>query len=44
MIRLFLAIKYWMQGDSWGEAWNCSGRIVNGFKRPQFSEKLNKYR
>jgi hypothetical protein len=35
MIRKYvLAVKYWLQGDSWTRAVTMADVIVNGFKRP----------
>lgn len=33
MRRLFLALKYWLQGDSWQSAKEYADAIVCGFKR-----------
>ena len=30
---LFLAVKYWIQGDAWPEAVEYAEAIVRGFKR-----------
>jgi hypothetical protein len=29
---LFLAIKYWWQGDDWDKAWLFAKVIIKGFK------------
>lgn len=30
--RLFLACKYWFQGDTWSDAYAAANRIVFGWK------------
>lgn len=33
-IRIFqLAMKYWLQGDDWEDAYEYAESIVNGFKK-----------
>jgi len=31
--ELILAVKYWLQGDKWGEARKFAKSITRGFKR-----------
>jgi len=31
-MTLILAIKYWLQGDDWDEAWGLAHRLVYGWR------------
>jgi len=50
MRRLFLAIKYWTQGDAWSDAWYLAGVVTENWgkilpkRHEEFDETIEKYR